>query len=41
MFAKLNDYFGLESRSDRILYYGTFIVGGVLFLIDMAIAYIL
>ncbi|MGN4945193.1 DUF3961 domain-containing protein [Bacillus cereus group sp. MYBK104-1] len=41
MFAKLNDYFGLEMLSDRILYYGTFIVGGTLFLIDMAIVYIL
>lgn len=38
---KLNDYFGLESRSDRILYYGTFIVGGALYTIDMFIAYIL
>lgn len=41
MFAKLNDYFGLESRLNRILYYGVFGVGGTLFLSDMAIAFIL
>ncbi|WP_257212171.1 hypothetical protein [Bacillus toyonensis] len=41
MFAKPNNYFGLETLSERILYYGTFIVGGELFLIDMAIAFIL
>ncbi|WP_257143471.1 MULTISPECIES: hypothetical protein [Bacillus] len=41
MFAKLNNYFGLETLSNRIYYYGVFDVGGTLFLIDMAIAYIL
>ncbi|TKA07955.1 DUF3961 domain-containing protein [Bacillus thuringiensis] len=41
MFAKLNHYFGLETLSDRVWYYGVFGVGGVLFLIDMAIAFIL
>ncbi|MFL1665316.1 hypothetical protein [Bacillus cereus] len=41
MFAKLNSYFGLETLSDRIYYYGVFGVGGTLFLINMAIAYVL
>ncbi|MGK0531457.1 DUF3961 domain-containing protein [Bacillus sp. 'calajunan'] len=41
MFAKLNGYFGLETLSDRIYYYGVFGVGGALFLINMAIAFIL
>ncbi|MCU5242627.1 DUF3961 domain-containing protein [Bacillus cereus] len=41
MFTKLNDFFGLETLSDRVWYYGVFGVGGVLFLIDMAIAFIL
>ncbi|SFD50292.1 hypothetical protein SAMN04488168_1467 [Bacillus sp. 491mf] len=41
MFAKLNDYFGLYTKSDRALYYGTFIVGGALYTIDMFIAYVL
>lgn len=38
---RLNGYFGLESRSDCCLYLGTFIVGGVLYAVDMFIAYIL
>ncbi|HHK5599916.1 TPA: DUF3961 domain-containing protein [Bacillus tropicus] len=41
MFAKLNNYFGVETLSDRIWYYGVFGVGGALFLIDMFIAVIL
>lgn len=41
MFAKLNDYFGLEALSDRIYYYGVFGVGGILFLIDLFIVYVL
>ncbi|EOW9526590.1 DUF3961 domain-containing protein [Bacillus cytotoxicus] len=38
---KLNEFFGLESRSDRIWYYGVFGVGGTLYAIDMFIAYVL
>ncbi|WP_369899720.1 hypothetical protein [Bacillus manliponensis] len=38
---KLNEYFGLEMTFDRIWYYGTFIVGGVLYTVDMFIAFIL
>lgn len=41
MFTKLNDYFGLETLSDRVWYWGVFGVGGTLFLIDMFIAYAL
>ncbi|MGX5702335.1 DUF3961 domain-containing protein [Bacillus cereus] len=41
MFAKLNDYFGLETLSDRVWYYGVFRVGGTLYAIDMFIAYAL
>ncbi|ANS49260.1 MULTISPECIES: DUF3961 domain-containing protein [Bacillus] len=41
MFAKLNDYFGLETLSDRVWYYGVFGVGGTLYAIDMFIAYAL
>ncbi|WP_157349814.1 DUF3961 domain-containing protein [Bacillus sp. EE-W1] len=41
MFAKLNGYFGLETLSDRVWYYGVFGVGGALYAIGMAIAYIL
>lgn len=41
MLAKLNDYFGLESRLDCAWYYGTFIVGGALYAVDMFIAYVL
>lgn len=41
MFAKLNDFFGLESLADCIWYYGVFIIGSLLFLIDMFIAYVL
>ncbi|MGG5762671.1 DUF3961 domain-containing protein [Bacillus proteolyticus] len=40
MFAKLNGYFGLETLSDRIYYYGVFGVGGTLYAVDMFIAYI-
>ncbi|MES5917725.1 DUF3961 domain-containing protein [Bacillus cereus group sp. RP37] len=41
MFAKLNDYFGLETLSDRIYYYGVFGAGVTLYAIDMFIAFIL
>ncbi|WP_141096708.1 DUF3961 domain-containing protein [Bacillus cereus] len=41
MFAKLNDYFGLETLPDRVWYYGVFGVGGTLYAIDMYIAYAL
>ncbi|MCU5274359.1 DUF3961 domain-containing protein [Bacillus cereus] len=41
MFAKLNDYFGLETLSDRVWYYGVFGVGGTLYAVDMFIAYAL
>lgn len=41
MFAKLNRYFGLETLSDRVWYYGVFGVGGTLYVIDMFIAYVL
>ncbi|WP_189654329.1 DUF3961 domain-containing protein [Bacillus thuringiensis] len=41
MFEKLNCYFGLETLSDRIYYYGVFGVGGTLYAIDMLIAYAL
>ncbi|MED0996290.1 DUF3961 domain-containing protein [Bacillus mobilis] len=41
MFEKLNDYFGLETLSDCIWYYGVFGVGGTLYAIDMVIAWIL
>ncbi|MGG0262919.1 DUF3961 domain-containing protein [Bacillus mycoides] len=41
MFAKLNDYFGLETLSDRVWYYGVFGVGGTLYAIEMFIAYVL
>ncbi|HDR7992894.1 DUF3961 domain-containing protein [Bacillus cereus] len=41
MFAKLNHYFGLETLSDRVWYYGVFGVGGALYAIDMLIAYAL
>ncbi|MCQ6305667.1 MULTISPECIES: DUF3961 domain-containing protein [Bacillus cereus group] len=41
MFAKLNDYFGLETLFDRVWYYGVFGVGGTLYAIDMFIAYAL
>ncbi|WP_255300718.1 hypothetical protein [Bacillus cereus] len=40
MFAKLNDYFGLEALCDRFWYYGVFGVGGTLYAIDMFIAYV-
>ncbi|WP_142315397.1 DUF3961 domain-containing protein [Bacillus wiedmannii] len=36
----LNDYFGLESKSDCVWFYGLFIVSTTLFLIDMIIAHI-
>ncbi|MGG5766580.1 DUF3961 domain-containing protein [Bacillus wiedmannii] len=35
---KFNDYFGLESKSDCVWFYGFFIVSTTLFLIDMIIA---
>ncbi|MCC2383565.1 MULTISPECIES: DUF3961 domain-containing protein [Bacillus cereus group] len=41
MFAKLNHYFGLETLSDCVWYYGVFGVGGTLYAIDMFIAYVL
>ncbi|MBO1579982.1 DUF3961 domain-containing protein [Bacillus sp. XF8] len=41
MFAKLNDYFGLETLSDRIWYWGVFGVGGMLYAVDMFIAYVI
>ncbi|MDA1612207.1 DUF3961 domain-containing protein [Bacillus cereus] len=41
MFEKMNEYFGLDTHSDRTWFFGVFGVGGTLFLIDMAIAYIL
>ncbi|WP_141501816.1 DUF3961 domain-containing protein [Bacillus wiedmannii] len=41
MFAKLNRYFGLETLSDCVWYWGVFGIGGTLFLIDMFIAFIL
>lgn len=41
MFGKMNDYFGIENRSDGLWFYGVFGVGGTLFLIDMALAFIL
>ncbi|WP_305455543.1 DUF3961 domain-containing protein [Bacillus mycoides] len=41
MFAKLNNYFGLETLSDRVWCYRVFGLGGTLFLIDMAIVYVL
>ncbi|WP_441296605.1 DUF3961 domain-containing protein [Bacillus sp. AFS014408] len=37
----MNEFFGLESLADRTWYYGTFIIGTLLFLIDMFIAVIL
>ncbi|WP_260632210.1 hypothetical protein [Bacillus bingmayongensis] len=40
MFERLNDFFGLESLADYAWYYGTFIIGTLLFLIDLLIAYI-
>lgn len=41
MFAKLNSYCGLYTTSDCTWFYGVFGIGSTLFLIDMAIAYIL
>ncbi|MGQ8813091.1 DUF3961 domain-containing protein [Bacillus sp. NA_165.1] len=41
MFGKMNEYFGLESLADRSWYYGVFIIGSLLFLIDMFVAHIL
>ncbi|WP_255258398.1 hypothetical protein [Bacillus toyonensis] len=41
MFAILIDYFGLETLFDRIWYWVVFGAGEALFLIDMAIAFIL
>lgn len=41
MLKKVSDYFGIETQSDGLWFYGVFGVGGTLFLIDMAIAYIL
>lgn len=41
MFAKLNDYFGLDTGSDRAWFYGVLGVGGVLYTVSMFIAHIL
>ncbi|WP_269719521.1 hypothetical protein [Bacillus cereus] len=41
MFTKLNRYFSLETLSDCTWYFGTLIIGTLLFLIDMFIAFIL
>ncbi|MEB8652483.1 hypothetical protein P4G96_27550 [Bacillus cereus] len=41
MFAKLNDYFGLGTDSDRTWFYGVLGVGGVLYPVNMFIAHIL
>lgn len=41
MFAELNDYFGLATDSDRTWFYGVFGVGGVLYTMNMFIAYVL
>ncbi|WP_141538061.1 DUF3961 domain-containing protein [Bacillus cereus] len=41
MFEKMNEFFGLESLADCAWYYGVFIIGTLLFLIDMFIVYIL
>ncbi|ENJ6134247.1 MULTISPECIES: DUF3961 domain-containing protein [Bacillus] len=41
MFEKMNEYFGLESLADCVWYYGVFIIGSLLFLIDMFIAFVL
>lgn len=38
---KVNGYFGLQTRSDCVFYWGTFIVGGALYTIDMFIAWVL
>ncbi|ABA46374.1 MULTISPECIES: DUF3961 domain-containing protein [Bacillus] len=37
---RVNDYFGLESKSDCIWFYGFFSISTILFLIDMIIALI-
>ncbi|EOA3904492.1 DUF3961 domain-containing protein [Bacillus cytotoxicus] len=37
---RVNDYFGLESKSDCIWVYGFFSISTVLFLIDIIIAFI-
>ncbi|MGK9485093.1 DUF3961 domain-containing protein [Bacillus tropicus] len=37
----LNDYFGLDSRSDCIWFYGFYTVASVLLLINMLIAHVL
>ncbi|MFB5556714.1 DUF3961 domain-containing protein [Bacillus cytotoxicus] len=37
---RVNDYFGLESKSDCIWFYGFFSISTVLFLIDIIIAFI-
>lgn len=41
MFEKVSNYFGLDTYSDRTWFFGVFGVGGKLFLIDMATAYVL
>ncbi|HFU6602211.1 DUF3961 domain-containing protein [Bacillus thuringiensis] len=37
---RVNDYFGLESKSDCIWFYGFFSISTILFLIDLIIALI-
>lgn len=41
MLEKVSNYFGLDTHSDRTWFFGVFGVGGTLFLIDMAISFIL
>ncbi|MFJ8526846.1 hypothetical protein [Bacillus sp. NPDC094106] len=41
MFARINDYFGLNTLSDCTWYYGVFIIGTLLYLIIIFITYIL
>ncbi|MEH7457708.1 DUF3961 domain-containing protein [Bacillus sp. JJ1127] len=38
---KINKYFGLESRSDCVWFYGFYTVASVLFIINMLIAHVL
>ncbi|MDM5188589.1 hypothetical protein QUF99_15070 [Bacillus sp. DX4.1] len=41
VFTKLDDFFGLGSVSDRRWFFGTFVIGFTLFLINMFIAFVL
>ncbi|AYF06569.1 TPA: DUF3961 domain-containing protein [Bacillus cereus] len=38
---KISDYFGLETKSDCIWFYGFYTVASVLFVINMLIAHVL